>query len=129
MPQKFSGIVQSWHKVIQGVSFLCQDFAETVADADKNDFVYFDPPYAGNRQRYVEDLDLDRFFETLESLSSRGVKWAVSFDGKRGETDLTYDFPKTLFRRQLLLSSGNSAVNKVLNGPVEKVEESLYLNY
>jgi site-specific DNA-methyltransferase (adenine-specific) len=128
-PQRFSGVVRSWHEVIQGVSFRCQDYAAAVADTQKDDFVYFDPPYAGNRQRYVEDLDLDRFFGTLESLNSKDVKWALSFDGKRGETDLTHDVPKTLFRRQLFLSSGNSAVNKVLNGPVEKVEESLYLNY
>jgi site-specific DNA-methyltransferase (adenine-specific) len=128
-PQKFSTIVRQWHGVIQHVDFLCKDYADAVGDAKKEDFVYFDPPYAANRQRYVKDLDLDRFFGTLESLNSRDVKWALSFDGRRGDTDLTHDVPKTLYRRKLLLSSGNSAVNKVLNGPVEKVEESLYLNY
>ena len=57
------------------------------------------------------------------------MKWALSFDGKRGEKDLTHEVPADLYRRQLFLVSGNSAVGKVLNGPVEEVQESLYLNY
>ena len=128
-PRRFTQIAKSWHSKIQGVSFVNQDYAETVASADKDDFVYFDPPYAGNRQRYVSDLDLNRFFSTLEDLNRRGVKWALSFDGSRGATDLSYAMPPALFKRRLLISSGDSAVNKVLNGPVEMVQESLYLNY
>jgi len=128
-PRRFKSIVDSWHSVIQGVDFVYQDYTKTVAMAEKDDFVYFDPPYAGNRQRYIEDLDLDRFFSTLEDLNRRGVKWVLSFDGWRGTKDLTHAVPESLFKRQLLLASGNSPVNKVLNGPVERVEESLYLNY
>jgi DNA adenine methylase len=128
-PQRFKSIVDSWHSVIQGVEFVCQDYAATVSAAESGDFVYFDPPYAGNKQRYIEDLDLERFFLTLEELNRRGVKWALSFDGRRGEKDLTHAVPASLFRRQRFLAGGNSAVNKVLNGPVEQVEESLYLNY
>ena len=89
----------------------------------------FDPPYAGNKQRYTEDLNLDRFFGVLADLNRRQVSWALSFDGKRGERDLTHKVPEDLYRRQLFITSGNSAVGKVLNGPVEEVQESLYLNY
>jgi site-specific DNA-methyltransferase (adenine-specific) len=128
-PERFKGMVDSWNSVIQGVEFVCQDYAATVSAAERDDFVYFDPPYAGNKQRYIEDIDLERFFSTLEELNRRGVKWALSFDGRRGGRDLTHAVPATLFRRQLMIPSGNSAVNKVLNGPVERVEESLYLNY
>lgn len=128
-PQRFKSIVESWHSVIQGVELACQDYAKTVAIAQKDDFVYFDPPYAGNRQRYIENLDLRRFFSTLQDLNTRRVKWALSFDGRRGTNDLAHTIPKSLYERRFLLTSGNSAVNKVLNGPVECVEESLYLNY
>ena len=128
-PERFERIVAQWHGAIQGVRFVCQDFAETLSETVEGDFVYLDPPYAGNKQRYAKDLDIARFFEALESLNRRGVKWALSFDGKRGEHDLIHDVPVGLYRRHLLLSSGLSAVNKVLNGPVEAVEESLYLNY
>lgn len=128
-PRRFKKIVKQWHFVIRDVIFVCQDYVKTLEMAEDNDFVYLDPPYAGNKQRYIEDLDLERFFSSLEDLNRRGVKWALSFDGKRGSKDLTRDIPKSLFKYQLLIKSGNSAVNKVLNGPIEQVEESLYLNY
>jgi len=128
-PEHFKKVVESWHTVIQRVEFVCQDYDETLARAEKDDFVYLDPPYAGNKQRYIENLDLERFFDTLEKLNQRGVKWALSFDGKRGKKDLTHNVPESLYKRQLYLTSGNSAVNKVLNGSIEQVAESLYLNY
>jgi DNA adenine methylase len=128
-PSRFKSIVAAWSAAIQGVEFVCRDYQRTVASARKDDFVYFDPPYAGNRQRYIENLDLPRFFAALEDLNRRKVKWALSFDGRRGSADLTYAVPKKLFKRHLFLRNGTSAVNKVLNGPVEMVDESLYLNY
>jgi DNA adenine methylase len=128
-PNRFEKVVESWHRVIQGVDFVCQDYELTLERASKNDFVYLDPPYAGNKQRYADDLDLDRFFSALQKLNTKGVRWALSFDGRRGDQNLVYDVPKGLYKRHILLSSGASAVNKVLNGPVESVEESLYLNY
>ena len=129
IPARFEKVVRDWHQVIQGVEFICQDYEETLERASKGDFVYLDPPYAGNKQRYVSDLDLDRFFSNLDKLNRRGVKWALSFDGLRGEKNLIHDVPKDLYSHHTLLSNGASAVNKVLNGPIEAVEESLYLNY
>ena len=93
-PRRFEPCVRAWHARIQGVRFVCQDYAETVAEASQGDFVYFDPPYAGNRQRYINNLDRDRFFAVLESLNHRGVLWALSFDGRRGGKDLTCDLPR-----------------------------------
>ncbi len=128
-PGRFARAVQAWHGVLRGVDLVCQDYAETLAQAREGDLVYLDPPYAGNRQRYVADLDLGRFFAVLDDLNSRRVRWVLSFDGRRGDTDLTHDVPDGLYARQLYLSSGNSAVSKVLNGPLERVDESLYLNF
>jgi DNA adenine methylase len=128
-PARFERTVRSWQVALRGVEFACQDYAETLGSAEPGDFVYFDPPYAGNKQRYISGLDLSRFFSELEKLNSRGVRWALSFDGRRGERDLIHDVAKSLYKRHLLLASGNSAVRKVLSGPVEAVQESLYLNY
>ena len=128
-PKHFANTVQQWSSILQGVEFICQDYTQTLNQATRGDFVYLDPPYASNKQRYIGDLDLGLFFIELENLNSRGVKWALSFDGRRGLQDFTHAVPKSLYKRHIFLSSGNSAVNKVLNGPIRKVEESLYLNY
>lgn len=128
-PERFAKSVAAWAPRLKGVRFVCQDYEATVAEAGPGDFVYFDPPYAGNQQRYTQNLDCERFFAVLEGLNRRGVRWALSFDGRRGTKDLTYAVPRELYRRQVYLASGNSAVHKVLKGPVEAVQESLYLNY
>lgn len=128
-PTRFTGIVRQWSARIKGTAFRQGDFEETTADAKAGDFLYLDPPYAGNRQRYIGDLDVERFHRALDDLNSRGVKWALSFDGARGETAYAHGLPAGLYKRKALLDSGHSAVAKVLNGPVEMVTESLYLNY
>ena len=129
LPQRFSTIVQKWSLHLQGIEFRTGDFEETTADAKAGDFIYFDPPYAGNKQRYIGDLDVERFYRVLDELNRRGVKWALSFDGVRGQTIYDYSPPPAIYKRKEVLNSGYSAVAKVLNGPVELVTESLYLNY
>lgn len=129
LPNRFASIVREWSMHIQDIEFREGDFEQTIADARSGDFIYLDPPYAGNKQRYIGDLDVNRFYRVLEDLNRRNVKWALSFDGVRGQTAYDYGVPKDIYRRKELLDSGYSAVAKVLNGPVEMVTESLYLNY
>lgn len=128
-PDRFESAVLAWSERLKGVNFICGDYEATLAEAKSGDFVYLDPPYAGNKQRYAEDLNIERFYSVLESLNSRGIKWAWSFDGQRGDMGFIQAVPSHLYKRHLMLASGNSAVGKVLNGPVEAVQESLYLNY
>jgi DNA adenine methylase len=128
-PDRFERVVAAWAPVLRDVEFVCHDYAETTSIATEHDFVYLDPPYARNTDRYVADLELARFFDCLELMNRRRVKWALSFDGRRGSVGMFHEVPKSLFKRHVVIASGNSAVKRVLNGPVELVEESLYLNY
>ena len=128
-PDKFSGIVRIWNIAIRGVEFVCEDYEDTVALAKPGDFVYLDPPYANNKSRYISDLDPDRLWDVLDDLNHRDVKWALSFDGTRGDSDFTQPVPPSLYRHRHLISSGNSKVRQVLGGVNEEVRESLYLNY
>lgn len=129
LPNRFQKIVREWSTRIQGIEFRNGDFEETTADARRGDFIYLDPPYAGNKQRYISDLDVDRFYKFLDDLNRRDIKWALSFDGNRGQTEYDYALPRGIYKRVERLNSGHSAVAKVLNGPIEVVTESLYLSY
>jgi DNA adenine methylase len=126
-PTRFAEGVRAWHRVLRDVELVCGDYVETLARARAGDLAYLDPPYAGSRNRYCADLDLARLFDALEDLNQRGVRWALSFDGRRGARDLRIEVPPELYTRRLLLRSGHSAVKRVLDGPLEVVEESLYL--
>jgi DNA adenine methylase len=128
-PARFEKVVRAWSERLRGVELVAGDYEATLARARRGDFAYLDPPYAGNRQRYGADLDRERFFAVLERLNARGVRWALSFDGRRGHRDLRGDgVPRELWKRRLLIPSGHSPVGKVLNGRVEVVKESLYLS-
>lgn len=128
-PEQFKKNVLLWNERIQGVIFKSQDYRQTVEEAKSSDFIYFDPPYANSHNRYVEDLDLASFIETLEKLNSKNINWAVSFDGSRGNSNYKTELPKEIYKRKILLSNGNSTLNNLLNSRKEEVLESLYLNF
>lgn len=128
-PKLFEKNVLSWSERIQLVDFRHGSFEETILDAKKGDFIYLDPPYSGSKQRYIEDLNLEALIQTLNTLNKKEIKWALSFDGNRGLKSYAQDIPPEIYKRKILIYSGQSAVSKVLNGPVEPVTESLYLNY
>ena len=128
-PKRFRNNVLIWHKVIRGVIFTCQDYRESLQIAEKGDFIYLDPPYAENKQRYIDEINIDVLFTELENLNRKRINWALSFDGRRGSKKVINTIPKELYKHHILINSGNSAVNKVLNSNIEQVEESLYINY
>ena len=128
-PPAFESIVKRWNSVLSNTEFRVRDYSEVAGDARSGDFVYLDPPYANSHNRYSEDLDIARFLGFLDELNKKSVLWALSFDGIRGRADLTYALPKGLYQYHTTLPSGHSAVQKVLNQSLERVEESLYLNY
>lgn len=128
-PHLFAAIVERWNATIQNTEFRVRDYSEVADEATHGDFVYLDPPYANSHNRYCEDLELGRFLDFLDALNRKGTSWALSFDGIRGDADLTYALPKELYRYHTTLPSGHSAVQKVLNRSLENVNESLYLNY
>jgi len=128
-PSRLKSILAVWSERLQGIDFRSGDYWETTQDVESGDFVYLDPPYFNTKGRYYGTIDYERFLEYLDWLNRLGVKYALSFDGKRGDTDYLVEIPKELYKRHLMLSSGNSSFKKVMDKKSETVLESLYLNY
>lgn len=128
-PERLKEIILDWSKHIQGSEFIAADYTVTTESAKTGDIVYLDPPYFHTKGRYFGTMDFDRFFEYLDDLNRRGIKYLLSFDGKRGRADYTVDLPKDLYKRHEFLQSGNSTFKKVIDKETEQVYESLYLNF
>ena len=128
-PDRLEKVIFEWSTVIQKYIFQNFDYKKTTQHAQKGDFVYLDPPYFNTGTRYFGAIDHQEFIEYLADLNKRGIRFALSYDGKRGEKSFVVDIPKNLYKKHILIHSGNSTFNKVQNGKVEKVYESLYLNY
>ena len=129
-PERFKRIVFEWYRKLQGVNFIAGDYRIILKTVKDSDFVYLDPPYFGNKDRYINSgFNFNEFINFLRTLNEHSVKWAVSLDGSRGEKDYSNPLPDDLYKHKYSLSIGTSAVGKVLNGKSEKVMEMFYLNY
>ena len=128
-PVRMKEICFEWSRLLKAknVDFLVASY-ETFHPTSK-DVLYLDPPYASvhKRQMYFGGIDIEAL---VEWLFSQECKWILSFDGKRGDTDCTYNLPPSLYKRHEYLNAGNSSFERYLGkGKTEKVLESLYMNF
>jgi DNA adenine methylase len=126
-------------KNIAGVSALLRnkckftslDYREVLAEAQSSDFVYMDPPYQGvcgdRDSRYFSGINFDEFVLALEQLNQRGVAFAVSYDGKRGDKTFGVPLPEALGLKRIEIEVGRSSQATLL-GKDEITVESLYLS-
>lgn len=128
-PDSLRKIIYDWSSRLQKTDFMSEDYTITTATAKAGDIIYLDPPYFHTKGRYFGTIDFERFLAYLEDLNKRGIKYLLSFDGKRGNADYTVSLPKDLYKRHEFLPSGNSTFKKVIDKQNEKVFESLYLNF
>lgn len=125
-PYTLLNIVTEWSKLLndRNVEFKCHSYEE-ITPNDK-DLCYCDPPYAGTKGMYFGGFDNTKFFEWLKGLK---CKWLLSYDGKSGKEDNTYDVPRDLYNEHLYVKSGNSSFKRVIGKSKDSVVyESLYLN-
>lgn len=128
-PDRLKKIILDWSNHIQGTDFIAADYTITTETARTGDLIYLDPPYFHTKGRYYGTIDFDSFLIYLEQLNSKGIKYILSFDGKRGEEDFTIKLPKELYKRHEFIPSGNSSFKKVMDKRNLQVLESLYLNW
>jgi DNA adenine methylase len=78
---------------------------------------------------YYGTIDYAEFYNYLDNLNPRGIRYALSFDGIRGDKEYKTGIPKELYVKKFLLPSGNSSFKKVMDKSNEQVYEALYLNW
>lgn len=128
-PDSLEKIILDWSRHIQKTEFIAADYTFTTEIAKEGDLIYLDPPYFHTRGRYYGTIDFSTFFDYLENLNSKGIKYMLSFDGIRGENNFTVELPRELYKRHKFIPSGNSSFKKVMDKENIQVLESLYLNW
>lgn len=128
-PARFEKIVLDWNERISNVQFMCGDYRETTITATRDDIIYLDPPYENTKGRYYGTIDYAEFYNYLDNLNQRGIRYVLSFDGIRGDKEYKTGIPNELYVKKFLLPSGNSSFKKVMDKSNEQVYEALYLNW
>ena len=125
IPDTLRKIIFDWSNLLNTykVEFRCCSYEDIVPE--KNDFVYLDPPYFNTKGMYYGILDFDVFWNYLRGLS---CQYVLSFDGKSGEVDNTYEVPKDCYSKHEYLCSGNSSFRRLLGKSKNSiVYESVYV--
>ena len=112
----FARRVDEWADRVQGTTFFHREYAESLDRAGDGDVVYCDPPYSHSQAILygAQGFDLEELFRAIERAKARGAFVALSLDGskKSGATDCAYDFPTTLFARQVPVNCGRSMLKR-----------------
>ncbi|AJA41426.1 DNA methyltransferase [Geobacillus virus E3] len=124
-PEKLKEIVLYWSEKLNenNIKFICCDYKEIITT--ENDFMYLDPPYANTKGVYYGEINYDEFWNWIRK---QKAKYLLSFNGKRGSIDNTYNVPKDLYQKHIYLHSGRSSFKDLTQQVVQYVQESLYIN-
>jgi DNA adenine methylase len=136
-PVSFAKRVKSWHSRTSGARFVLQDFEKTMADARRGDLVYCDPPYKHSQPILYrgQGFSLSRLMRCINDCKKRGVRVALSIDGKKksGSVVCDLDIPDGLFEREVFVNCGRSMLRRFQRGGEtledEVVHDRLLLTY
>lgn len=122
-PDNLDKIIREWSELLNknNVEFIHCSYQDI--HTELGDVLYCDPPYAETKGMYYGSLDYEEYFTWY--VSQKAFK-ALSFDGKRGEKDFTYEVPKEAYDKHLYLSSGISSMTRLKQKGNVEVFESLY---
>lgn len=124
-PDKFEKIVFEWHGLLKKycVTFKRMNYKDI--SSEDSDFMYLDPPYANTKGMYNGEFNNKTFFKWLER---QPCGYVLSYDGKSGNEDNTYNVPENLYNEHVYLKSGNSSFKRIKEVNKDAmVYESLYI--
>lgn len=133
----FEKRVKEWNTRLKNATFEKIDYKEAFSMAQKNDFIYCDPPYSHSQSILygAQDFNLEELFKEIDKAKCRGVKVALSIDGKKksGQYICDLPIPAGLFEREIYINCGSSMLKRFqLEGESienENVFDRLLLTY
>lgn len=135
-PEKLQSVFDAWGHCIDmfNIEFINDSYENVLETATEGDLVYMDPPYDRQKGMYFADkFNNNKLYQIMDKMSSDGVYWLLSYDGKSGETDLTVDVPENLYKSHEYIKSGHSSFKKLNSAKYghnkDMVYDSLYMNY
>ena len=136
-PESFALRVQVWRRRTAGTTFEQLDFSEAMQKAERGDLVYCDPPYTHSQTILYQgqNFDLDCLTDEIASCKERGVRVALSIDGKKksGRVNCRLDLLDGLFEREVFVNCGRSMLRRFQMGggslEDEVVHDRLLLTY
>jgi DNA adenine methylase len=131
-PNKMRQNIEGVSRLLYGkCMFTSIDYRKVLSELKSTDFVYLDPPYqgvCGNKDsRYYSGICFDTLVLELEELNRKGIRFAVSYDGKRGSKTFGNHLPRYLGLNKIEIEAGRSTQATLL-GRKEITVESLYLS-
>lgn len=128
-PNSLEKILIETSSRIQNYDFLYGDYYQIIDSVKEGDFVYLDPPYFNTKSMYYGKIDYDRLWVFLRKLKEKGVKYALSFDGKTDKREYSTTIPEDVYSRHVYLKGGKSTFNKIIDKTTNEIYESLYLSW
>jgi len=115
-PHSFAQRVEIWRRRTCGADFRQMDFEEAMSLAKEKDLVYCDPPYICSQAILYrgQDFSLQRLMQSIADCKARGVRVALSIDGKKksGRVECELGIPDGLFERAVFLDCGRSMLRR-----------------
>lgn len=136
-PGSFAARVDEWHQLTDGAVFLHEEYEASMANAERGDLVYCDPPYSFTQSILygAQSFVLARLLEVIRACKKRGVYVALSIDGTKRSGNLVCNIPMPhgLFEREVLIQCGRSMLKRFqMNGKTlvgEEIHDRLLLTY